>query len=176
MSKVESAKKTMSSLNPHVEVICYHEKIDSSNIVSIINDKNYDFIIDGTDNFSAKFLINDACVLQKKPFSHGGILGFQGQTMTYIPGKGPCYRCVFREPPPTDALSTGRQAGVLGVLPGVIGSLQATEALKYLLGIETLLNRRLLAYNSLTMEFRTVTINCGKDCQVCGDSPTITYL
>jgi molybdopterin/thiamine biosynthesis adenylyltransferase len=179
--KVESARETMNAMNPDVEVVTYHEWINSTNIKDIISDKNYDFIIDGTDNFPIKFLINDACVMLKKPFSHAGIIRFQGQLLTYIPkepagSKGPCYRCVFREPPPPDAVPTCRQAGVLGVMGGVIGTLQATEALKYLLGMDGLLNGYLLTYNALTMEFRKVRVARKSDCPVCGANPAITGL
>jgi len=173
--KVQSARETMNAMNPDVEVVTYHEWINSSNIKDIINDKNYDFIIDGTDNFPIKFLINDACVMLQKPFSHAGIIRFQGQLLTYIPGKGPCYRCIFKEPPPADAVPTCSQAGVLGVMGGVIGTLQASEALKYFLGMN-LLNGYLLTYNALTMEFRKVKIGCNNNCPVCGSNPTITTL
>jgi molybdopterin/thiamine biosynthesis adenylyltransferase len=180
--KVESARETMNALNPDVNVVTYREWINSANIKDIINDKNYDFIIDGTDNFPVKFLINDACVMLEKPFSHAGIIRFQGQLLTYIPpkeptgSKGPCYRCVFREPPPPDAVPTCRQAGVLGVMGGVIGTLQATEALKFLLGMDGLLNGYLLTYNALTMEFRKVELARKPDCPVCGENPSITGL
>jgi molybdopterin/thiamine biosynthesis adenylyltransferase len=174
--KVESARETMNAMNPDPTVVAYREWINASNITDIIRDKDYDFIIDGTDNFPIKFLINDACVMLGKPFSHAGIIRFQGQLMTYIPGKGPCYRCVFREPPPPDAVLTCRQAGVLGVLGGVIGTLQATEALKFLLGMEGTLNGYLLTYNALAMEFRKVKLAPHPDCQVCGERPGITTL
>jgi molybdopterin/thiamine biosynthesis adenylyltransferase len=174
--KVTSAKETMNAMNPDVEVVTYHEWINSANITDIIKDRDYDFIIDGTDNFPIKFLINDACVMLGKPFSHAGIIRFQGQLMTYIPGKGPCYRCVFHNPPPPDAVPTCRQAGVIGVMGGVIGTLQATEALKYLMGMDGLLNGYLLTYNALTMEFRKVKLAPNRDCQVCGDKPSITTL
>ncbi|MDR2797830.1 MAG: molybdopterin-synthase adenylyltransferase MoeB, partial [Treponema sp.] len=166
--KVQSAKETMQGMNSDVEVVSYHEWINSTNITDIINDKNYDFIIDGTDNFPIKFLINDACVIQGKPFVHGGIIRFRGQLLTYIPGKGPCYRCVFQNPPPPDKVPTCRQAGVLGVMGGVIGTLQATEALKYLLGLEGLLNGFILTYDALTMEFRKVQLAVNPHCPVCG--------
>ena len=120
--KVESARETMEAMNPDVKVNTYHEFITSENILDII--KDYDFVIDATDNFPAKFLINDACVMAKKPFSHAGIIRFQGQLMTYVPGEGPCYRCVFKEPPPKDAVPTCKQAGVIGAMAGVIGSLR----------------------------------------------------
>ena len=125
--KVESAKETMQAINPDVNVITYKEYMTSYNIMDII--KDYDFILDGTDNFPAKFLINDACVMAKKPFSHAGIIRFKGQLMTVVPGEGPCYRCVFKSPPPKDAVPTCKQAGVIGAMGGVIGSLQAMEAI-----------------------------------------------
>jgi molybdopterin/thiamine biosynthesis adenylyltransferase len=175
-AKVVSARETMNAMNPDVQVVTYHEWINAGNITGIIADRDYDFIIDGTDNFPVKFLINDACVMLGKPFVHAGIIRFQGQLMSYVPGRGPCYRCVFREPPPLDAVPTCRQAGVLGVMGGVIGTLQAAEALKYLLGMEGLLTGRLLTYNALTMDFRTVTLASNPGCQVCGERPTIKTL
>ncbi|MDR1900732.1 MAG: molybdopterin-synthase adenylyltransferase MoeB [Treponema sp.] len=174
--KVQSARETINAMNSDVEVVTYHEWINSANIADIITDKNYDFIIDGTDNFPVKFLINDACVMLKKPFSHAGIIRFQGQLLTYIPGRGPCYRCVFHNPPPPDAAPTCRQAGVLGVMGGVIGTLQATEALKFLLGMEGLLNGCILTYNALNMDFRKVKLAPNHKCQVCGSEPSITTL
>jgi len=174
--KVISGAETINEMNPDVKVVPYQEWVSASNILDIIKDKDYDFIIDGTDNFPAKFLINDACVLSKKPFSHGGIIRFQGQTMTYLPGEGPCYRCVFLNPPPVDAVPTCRQAGVLGVMGGIIGTIQATEALKYLLGIGELLNGYLLTFNALTMEFRKVKLPVNTNCKVCSDKATITEL
>jgi molybdopterin/thiamine biosynthesis adenylyltransferase len=175
-AKVESARETINAMNPDVEVAAYHEWVSAANIKDIINDKNYDFIIDGTDNFPIKFLINDACVMLGKPFSHAGIIRFQGQLLTYLPGEGPCYRCVFREPPPADAVPTCRQAGVLGVMGGVIGTLQATEALKFLTGLGGLLSGALLTYNALSMDFRKVPVSRKNDCPVCGEHPSITTL
>ena len=145
-----------------------------TNIHGVIRD--YDFIIDGTDNFATKFLINDACVLAGKPYSHGGIFRFLGQTITVLPGQSACYRCIFSSPPPKDAVSSCSQAGVLSVLPGVIGMLQTTEALKFLLGMGDLLTGRLLIYEALTTNFRTVAIRRNRHCPVCGENPTITEL
>ncbi|MDR0409860.1 MAG: molybdopterin-synthase adenylyltransferase MoeB [Spirochaetaceae bacterium] len=175
-AKTLSAKETINAMNGDINVVTYKEIVNSSNISDIINDKDYDFIIDGTDNFPAKFLINDACVLLKKPFSHAGIVRFAGQLMTYIPGRGPCFRCVFREPPPAGAVPTCREAGVLGVMGGVIGCLQATETLKFLLGMDGLLNGWILTYNALTMEFRKTAFSKNKSCMVCGENPSITSL
>ena len=173
--KVESARETMEAMNPDVKVNTYHEFITSENILDII--KDYDFVIDATDNFPAKFLINDACVMAKKPFSHAGIIRFQGQLMTYVPGEGPCYRCVFKEPPPKNAVPTCKQAGVIGAMGGVIGSLQATEAVKYILGVGDLLTGYLLTYDALKMQFRKVKLPSDThNCAVCGDHPTITEL
>lgn len=174
--KVQSGKETIAGMNPDVDVVAYNEWIRADNILDIIKDRDYDFIIDGTDNFPAKFLINDACVMAKKPFSHAGIIRFQGQVMTYVPGQGPCYRCVFKNPPPPDAVPTCRQAGVLGVMGGIIGTIQANEALKYILGIGKLLTGALLTYDALTMEFRKIQLGRVEDCAVCGEHPTITKL
>lgn len=174
--KVISGRETIGEMNPDVEVVPYQEWVSSGNIQDIIRDRDYDFIIDGTDNFPAKFLINDACVLSGKPFSHAGIIRFQGQTMTYVPGQGPCYRCIFKNPPPTDSVPTCKQAGVLGVMGGIIGTIQATEAIKYILGLGDLLTGALLTYDALKMEFRRVKLPHNKKCQVCGEEPSITEL
>ncbi|ADU27557.1 UBA/THIF-type NAD/FAD binding protein [Ethanoligenens harbinense YUAN-3] len=174
--KVQSGKETIHAINPDVNVVTYNEWIRADNILDIIKDRDYDFILDCTDNFPSKFLINDACVITKKPFSHAGIIRFQGQTMTYVPGQGPCYRCVFQNPPPPDAVPTCRQAGVLGVMGGVIGTLQASEALKYILGVGGLLTGALLTYDALRMEFRKIKLGKVENCAVCGKHPTITRL
>ena len=173
--KVQSAKESMEAINPDVKVVTYHKFITSENILDIIAD--YDFIIDGTDNFPAKFLINDACVMAKKPFSHAGIIRFKGQLMTVVPGEGPCYRCVFKDPPPKEAVPTCKEAGVIGAMGGVIGSLQAMEAIKYITGTGELLVGYLLTYDALKMEFRKVKLpQRGQGCAVCSDHPTITKL
>ena len=173
--KVESAAETMRAINPDVEVVTYHEFISSANIMDII--KDYDFVLDGTDNFPAKFLINDACVMADKPFSHAGILRFKGQLMTVIPHQSPCYRCVFKTMPPKDAIPTCKQAGVIGAMAGVIGSLQALEAVKFLTGAGELLTGRLLTFDALTMKFHTVKLPPrGDGCAVCSDHPQITEL
>lgn len=173
-AKVKSAAETMEAINPDVTVKTYRTFVDSSNIMDLI--KDYDFIIDGTDNFPAKFLINDACVMAEKPFSHAAIIRFKGQLMTYVPGEGPCYRCVFKNPPPKDAVPTCKQAGVIGAMGGVIGSLQAMEAIKYIIGKGDLLTGKLLTYDALKMEFHTIKLPKDDHCAVCGDEPTITEL
>lgn len=171
--KVLSATEKMAAINPDVNVVSYQKRMSADNAADII--ANYDFIIDGTDNFAAKFLINDACVLAKKYFSHGGILRFDGQTMTYAPGNA-CYRCVFSNPPPKNAVPTCSQAGVLGAIAGMLGTIQAAEALKYLTGQGTLLINRLLILDALEMSFRTVTVMKNPSCPICGEHPSITTL
>lgn len=172
--KVESAKESMLAINPDITVKTYREFIYSGNIADIIAE--YDFILDGTDNFPAKFLINDACVMAGKPFCHAGIIRFSGQLMTYVPGEGPCYRCVFKSPPPRDAVPTCRQAGVIGAMAGVIGCLQAMEAVKYITGAGELLTGRLLTYDALKMSFRTIKVPRDCNCAVCSERRTITRL
>jgi molybdopterin/thiamine biosynthesis adenylyltransferase len=172
--KVESAKAKIQSINPDVNVRTYKEWAKADNIRQII--REYDFVLDGTDNFVAKFLINDACFFERKPFSHAGILRFDGQLITIIPGQTTCYRCIFDQMPPAGAVPTCSQAGILGVLAGVIGSLQATEAIKYVLGLGTLLTNSLLTYNALTMTFRKVNINRNQRCVLCSDQAKITKL
>jgi molybdopterin/thiamine biosynthesis adenylyltransferase len=172
--KIASAKERIAALNPDVAVRTYDVWARADSIRDII--REYDFVIDGTDNFPAKFLINDACCLERIPFSHAGILQFEGQLMTVIPGQTACYRCVFPGPPPGNTTAPCGQAGVLGVLPGVIGSLQATEAIKYLLGMGGLLTDSLLTYYALTMDFRKITTRRRSDCPLCGSNATITTL
>jgi len=174
VEKVKSAADKMRAINPDVTVKTYHQFARADNIRDIIGD--YDFVIDGTDNFPAKFLINDACYFEKKPFSHAGILKFYGQLITVLPGKSTCYRCIFNAPPPAGAVPSCSQAGVLGVLAGVIGSLQATEAIKYLLGLGKLLTNTLLTYDALEMEFRAVKLNRNPNCPLCSENPQITEL
>ncbi len=174
IEKVKSAEKRIQAINPDVTIKTYHQLAMADNIRTIIRD--YDFVIDGTDNFGAKFLINDACYFEKKPFSHAGILKFYGQLITLLPGESACYRCIFNSPPPAGAVPSCSQAGVLGVLTGVIGSLQATEAIKYLLGLGKLLTDTLLTYDALEMSFRAVNLKCNPDCPLCGKNPQITEL
>lgn len=171
--KVKSAKESINAINPDVEVEIYQDLAMAHNISGIIED--YDFVIDGTDNFPAKFLINDACVKGAKPYSHGGILRFDGQTLTHTPGNA-CFRCIFPDLPPKDAVPTCSQAGVLGAIAGTLGTIQATEAVKYLIGKGELLTNKLLVFNALNMDFRKVKIKKSNNCPVCGDNPTITEL
>ena len=173
-NKVDSALAKIQAINPDVTVRAHREWAKADNIAGII--RGYDFVIDGTDNFAAKFLVNDACYFEKVPFSHAGILRFDGQLITVIPGETACYRCLFEEPPPAGAVPACSQAGVLGVLAGVIGSLQATEAVKFLLGIGKLLTNTLLTYNALAMEFRRVELSRNCECPLCGEEPRITEL
>jgi len=171
-AKVISAKEKMTAMNPDVRVIICQARVTAENIETLIS--NYDFIIDATDNFTSKFLINDACILAKKPYSHAGVLQFDGQTLTVKPGDSACYRCIFPTPPPEEIIPTCSQAGVMGVLPGVIGSVQATEAIKFILGKGDLLTGRLLTYDALHMKFREVLVRKNPACPSCGESPTIT--
>ena len=171
LPKTESARETMEGLNPDVHVIQHPFMVTADNIMPLIAD--YDFILECTDSFAAKFLINDACVLAGKPFCHGGIIRFFGQVMTWVPGQGPCYRCVFKEPPPPGAAPTCREAGVIGALPGTIGCLQAMEAIKYILGAGELLTGQLLTFDALDMEFQKITLRHDPECPVCGAHPTI---
>ncbi len=164
--KVESAITILKPLNPEVDLATYPARVDRQNIAALI--AAYDFIIDATDNFESKFLINDACVAAGKAYSHGGILRYNGQTLTVIPGESPCYRCIFPEPPQAvDAVACSK-AGVIGVLPGIIGTLQATEAIKYLTGVGELLLGRLLTYDSSAMKFREIGVRRNMDCPACG--------
>lgn len=173
--KVQSAAETIKALNPDIEVITYHEYVNSQNIAGIIAD--YDFIIDGADNFPTKFLINDACVLGRKPFCHAGILRFEGQLMTYVPEYGPCYRCIFEAPPPKDEVPSCREAGVIGAMAGIIGSMQALEAVKFITGQGELLTGSMLIFDGLKMEWRKVKLpERVHTCPICGDKPSITVL
>lgn len=174
VNKAESAKKTFEALNPDIEVIAIKERINNKNILDLI--KDYDIIVDGSDNFPTRYLINDACVMLKKPLVSGAILRFEGQVTTIIPGEGPCYRCLFEDPPPPGLVPSCQEAGVLGVLPGVVGTLQATEVLKLILGKGRPLNGQLLIYEALTSNFRKVKIPKNPKCPICGDNPTIKEL
>jgi molybdopterin-synthase adenylyltransferase len=165
--KVESAKVKISQLNPDVEVIGYPVRLDEDNVATIFS--GYDFIVDGSDNFPTKFLVNDVAVGMDIAFSHAGIVRLQGQTMTVIPRKSACYRCLFKEPPSPEEILSCQQAGILGAVAGVVGSIQATEAIKYLVGLEEgLLTDRLLTYDAKSMKFHTVEVNRDIHCAACG--------
>lgn len=171
--KVDSVKEKIAQINPHVKVRTYPVFLTSENALDIIRD--YDFVVDGTDNFPVKFLINDACVMAGKPFSHGGILRFEGQTFTHLPGTA-CYRCLFNAPPPPGAVPTCSQAGVLGAIAGMLGTIQAAETLKFLTGVGELLTDRLLSFNAKTMDFRKIKTRRQDRCPICGSHPTVTTL
>lgn len=173
--KVASAAAAIRAINPDVEVVEHDLWLDASNAMDVI--APYDFVIEGVDNFPTKFLVNDACVLAGKPFCHGGILRFQGQIMTYVPGRGPCYRCAFKEPPPEGAAPSCSQAGVVGAVAGVVGSLQALEAVKYLAGIGELAVGKILTHDAFFGDFDEIQLpDHEPNCAVCGDHPTITEL
>jgi molybdopterin/thiamine biosynthesis adenylyltransferase/rhodanese-related sulfurtransferase len=181
MPKVESAAKSIAELNPDVKVVGYKERLTSGNVERIFAD--YEVVVDGTDNFPTRYLVNDASVWMGKPVVHGSIFRFDGQVTTFVPEKaakklgvetGPCYRCLYPEPPPPHLAPSCQEAGVLGILCGIIGTLQATEAIKILLGRGTTLAGRLLTYDSLKMKFRELRLRRAPDCPVCGPRPTIT--
>jgi molybdopterin/thiamine biosynthesis adenylyltransferase/rhodanese-related sulfurtransferase len=174
MPKVESAKKTLEALNPDVKVIPYQAKLTSDNIMEIL--KDYDLVVDGCDNFPTRYLVNDACVLSGKPNVHGSIFQFEGQATVFYPGEGPCYRCLYPEPPPAEMAPSCAEAGVLGVLPGLIGVIEALEAIKLILGKGDTLVGRLLCFNTLTMEINTLKLRRDPNCPLCGDKPTIREL
>lgn len=173
-NKAVSARETLLALNPGIDVITYQERVTSQNIFGILED--YEIVVDGSDNFPTRYLVNDACVLTRKPLSHGAFFRFHGQATTIIPGEGPCYRCLFREPPPPGMVASCEEAGVLGVLPGLIGLIQATEVLKLILGAGDVLKGRLLIYEALEMEFQHINVRRDSNCPVCGDHPTVTEL
>lgn len=171
MPKVESARIAIQSLNPDVTVIGHETRIDKDNVLEIF--AQYDIIVDGTDNFATRYLINDACVLLGKPNIHGSIFRFEGQATTFIAGEGPCYRCLFPSPPPPELAPSCAEAGVLGLLPGTIGIIQATEAAKLILGIGVPLVGRLLTYDAMEMEFRELRLSRDPACPMCGpNAPT----
>ena len=171
--KAESAKRTIEALNPDVEVIPYLERLTSENVERILGD-GWDVIVDGADNFPTRYLINDAAVWHDIPLVHGSIYRFEGQVTVFKPHEGPCYRCLFPQPPPPELAPSCAEGGVLGVLPGIVGSLQASEALKLCLGAGDSLSGRLLLFDALSTEFSEVTLRRDPNCPVCGDHPTIT--
>jgi molybdopterin/thiamine biosynthesis adenylyltransferase/rhodanese-related sulfurtransferase len=172
--KVESARDRLTDLNPDIQIDIYNEPYTSENALRIA--KDYDVIIDGTDNFPTRYLINDLCVLTGKPDVYGAIYRFEGQASVFDARLGPCYRCLFPEPPPPGMVPSCADAGVLGILPGTIGTIQATETIKLLLGIGSSLAGRLLLYNALEMSFDYVKLKKNPSCKVCGSHPEITAL
>ena len=172
--KLESASRRISSVNPHVKVVLHSCRLDSENALDIM--EKYDVIVDGTDNFPTRYLVNDACVLLGKPNVYGSIYRWEGQVSVFARKDGPCYRCLFREPPPPGMLPSCAEAGVLGVLPGIVGSLQALEVIKIVLGKGDGLVGRLLIFDALELKWREVKLRRNPDCPVCGDNPTQTKL
>jgi sulfur-carrier protein adenylyltransferase/sulfurtransferase len=172
MPKVESAKQTIEALNPDVKVIPHPIRLDSDNVLDLIRD--YDVIVDGADNFPTRYLLNDASVWHDIPVVHGSIFRFEGQTTVFKPKEGPCYRCLFPQPPPPELAPSCAEGGVLGVLPGIVGSLQANEALKLALGIGEPLIGRLLLFDALETQFTEISLRRDPECPVCGENPTIT--
>jgi len=169
--KVDSAEKAINDLNPDVKVLKFQERLTGANVDRIF--ENFDVIVDGCDNFPTRYLVNDASLVHKKPVVHGSVFRFDGQVTTFAPGQGPCYRCLYPAPPPPHLAPSCAEAGVLGILPGLIGVIQATEAIKLVLGQGEPLIGRLLTYDSLRMKFRELRLRRDKGCPGCGDSPTI---
>src|SRR5205807_2819305 len=173
--KVLSAQETIKGINPNVEVVTYNTRLTSENALDII--KPYDIVVDGTDNFPTRYLTNDACVLLKKPNVYGSIFRFEGQASVFAPHLGgPCYRCLYPEPPPPGMVPSCAEGGVLGVLPGIVGTIQATEILKLALGKGSSLVGRLLLFNALDMKFRELKLRRDPQCPLCGENPSITEL
>jgi sulfur-carrier protein adenylyltransferase/sulfurtransferase len=173
-SKAESAKESIAEINPHVNVILHSGRLDSSNVMEIF--AGYDLIVDGTDNFATRYLVNDACVLLHKPYVWGSIYRFDGQASVFWADYGPCYRCLYPEPPPPGMVPSCAEGGVLGVLCASIGSIQVNEAIKLITGIGEPLAGRLMIYDALEMSYRTVKVNKDPECAVCGKNPTVTEL
>src|SRR5579862_537096 len=171
--KADSARRTLEALNPDVDVKTYKERLTSENVDRILAD-GWDVIVDGADNFPTRYLVNDASVWHGIPVVHGSIYRFEGQVTVFKPHEGPCYRCLFPAPPPPELAPSCAEGGVLGVLPGIVGSLQANETLKLALGVGEPLVGRLLLFDALSTEFNEVTIRRDPDCPVCGEHPTIT--
>ena len=172
--KVDATKDRIKQINPNVEVTTYRTKLTADNVMDIF--KEYDIIIDGTDNFPTRYLVNDACVFLKKPNVYGSIFRFEGQATVFWAEKGPCYRCLYPEPPPPGMVPSCAEGGVLGILPGTIGLIQATEAVKLILGKGDSLTGRLLLYNAMDMKFREVKLQKDPECPVCSANPSITKL
>ncbi len=172
--KVESARDRIKDINPNVNVVVHEEALTSENALDIL--KDYDVIVDGTDNFPTRYLVNDACVLLGKPNVYGSIFRFEGQASVFWAEEGPCYRCLYPEPPPPGLVPSCAEGGVLGILPGAIGTIQATETVKLILGIGEPLIGRLMLYDALGMNFREMKLRKDPNCPVCGENPTVTEL
>jgi adenylyltransferase/sulfurtransferase len=172
--KVDSAETTLKGLNPYLNVVKHNTMLTSANALEIF--KDYDVIADGTDNFQTRYLVNDACVLLNKPNAYGSIFRFEGQASVFATKEGPCYRCLYPEPPPPGLVPSCAEGGVLGILPGLVGVIQATEVIKLILGIGETLVGRLLLVDALTMQFRTLKLRKNPDCPACGTHPTVTAL
>ena len=172
--KLDSAEDRLRDVNPHVGVVKHQSRLSSSNALEILSD--YDVVVDGTDNFPTRYLVNDACVLLGKPNVYGSVFRWEGQVSVFGTDGGPCYRCLFREPPPPGLVPNCAEGGVVGVLPGIIGSLQALETIKLLLGRGDVLAGRLLIFDALAMEWREVALRRNPECPVCGDQPSQTEL
>jgi len=166
MPKTTSAEKTLLSLNPDVEITAYQERLSSENAVQII--ENYDIVVDACDNLTTRYIVNEACHMEGKPYVHGSIFQFEGRATVFLPDKGPCYRCLYPEPPPADMMPGPQDIGLLGVLPGVIGVIEATETIKLILDIGRTLAGHLLIYDALDMEFQELDVEKDTDCPVCG--------
>ena len=173
-SKLESAKERLNALNPEVEVVTHEMAVSSQNALELFAD--YDLVVDGTDNFPTRYLVNDACVLSGKPNIYGSIYRFEGQASVFATADGPCYRCMFPEPPPPGLVPSCAEGGVLGILPGVVGTIQATEAVKVILGAGEPLIGRFLLFDALKMRFRELKVRKNPECPICGDHPTVTEL
>jgi len=173
-SKLESAREKLESLNPNVKIETYEMRLTSENALDLI--KEYDIVVDGTDNFPTRYLVNDACVFLKKPNVYGSIFRFEGQVSVFYADKGPCYRCLYKEPPPPGLVPSCAEGGVLGVLPGIIGTIQALETIKLILGIGEPLIGKLLLFDALMMKFRELKLRKDPECPVCGENPTVKEL
>ena len=172
--KVDSAKDRIADLNSSINVTTYNTRLTSENVMEIFAD--YDIIVDGTDNFPTRYLASDACVLLKKPYIYGCILRFEGQASVFDSRVGPCYRCLYPEPPPPGLVPSCAEGGVLGILPGIVGLIQANEVIKLVLGKGESLVGRLLLFDALSMKFRELKLRKAKSCPICGQNPTITHM
>jgi len=173
-SKLDSASERLRDVNPHIDVVAHHARLSSENALEILAD--YDVVVDGTDNFPTRYLVNDACVLLGKPNVYGSVFRWEGQVSVFSTEGGPCYRCLFREPPPPGLVPNCAEGGVLGALPGIIGAAQAMETIKLLLGVGRTLAGRLMIFDALEMTWREVALRRNPECPVCGDEPTVTEL